>query len=126
MAAGCGQLSSNRRVDQSEHVPLVQEVVSRPLSQCPHQFRSIGQVSHSGYGAQMDGIGRKTLGHSKMGKGSHEGRSSSVYGLTKGPKKARHGRKHDEEFEMPVRENFMDVPRSSNFRSDNSHVIFVR
>ena len=51
VAAGCGQLSSNRRVDQSEHVPLVQEIVSRPLSQCPHQFRSIGQVSHSGYGA---------------------------------------------------------------------------
>lgn len=100
-AAGRGQLSSNRRVDQSEYVPLVQEVVSRPLPQCPHQFRSIGQVSHSFYGAQMDGIGWKAAGHSELGKGSHEGGSPSVYGLAEGPEKARYRRKQDEEIKRP-------------------------
>lgn len=125
-AASRGQLSPDRRVDQSEHVSLVQEVVSRPLSQCPHQFRSIGQVSHSFYGAQMDDIGSKTLGYSELGKGSHEGGSSRVYGLAEGPKEARHRRKHDEEFEVPLRQDFMEVPRSSDFRPDNSHVVFMR
>ena len=74
----------------------------------------------------MDGVGRKTLCHSEMGKGSQKGGSSGVYGLTKGPKIARHGRKHDEEFEMLLRQDFMEIPRSSDFRSDNSYIIFVR
>lgn len=95
-----GQLSLDRRVDQSEYVMLGQEVVAGPLAQGPYQFRSIGQVSHSGYGAKMDGVGRETLGHSEMGKGSQKGRSSGVHGLTQGPKEARHGREHDEEVEM--------------------------
>ena len=51
VAARRDEPSTNRRVNQSEHVPFRQKIVPRPLSQRRHQFRSIGQVTDSFYRA---------------------------------------------------------------------------